>query len=123
MAVNGSRRNVAVYLLLFLTGCVAGISRQALSQVTYTGTFAALQKNPELHSNELVLLGREILETSASTASSEVTFLQLPLGRRGRPPGFRQLGGPFPDSSRSISRPSHLPEGSLANYSRSAQRT
>jgi len=74
----------AVYILciafaIFLVGCAPGISQQARSKVTYKGSFTALQKSPEDHKGEVVMLGGRIIETKTSPPFSELIVLQLAL--------------------------------------------
>lgn len=85
MAVTWAVRLVGICLVLLTLGCATGISRQARSQVTYYGSFAALQTAPDEHVGKIVMLGGKIIETTGSETFSEITVLQLPLGRRDRP--------------------------------------
>jgi outer membrane lipoprotein len=90
----------AIYLfgisfIIFLTGCVAGISQQSRSKVTYTGTFSALQKTPDAYEGEVVMLGGRILETKTSSSLSDLTVLQLAIDTYGRPVNPDQSGGRF----------------------------
>ena len=84
-----------ISFIMFVTGCVAGISRQSRAKVTYTGTFAALQKTPDVYKGEVVMLGGRIIETKASPSLSELTVLQLAIDNNGRPVNPDQSGGRF----------------------------
>jgi len=85
MAVTRAVRFFGTCLILLVLGCASGISQQVRSQVTYSGSFAQLQTAPDEHMGEIVMLGGKIIETTGSTTASEITVLQLPLGRRDRP--------------------------------------
>jgi len=66
-------------------GCATGISRQARSQVTYRGSFPALQTASDEHVGKIVMFGGKVIETKTYPSSSEITVLQLPLGSSNRP--------------------------------------
>jgi outer membrane lipoprotein len=90
----------AVYILgisfiMLVMGCAAGISQQSRSKVTYTGSFSALQKTPDVYKSEVIILGGRIIETKASYPLSELTVLQLALGSSGRPENLDQSEGRF----------------------------
>jgi outer membrane lipoprotein len=90
----------AVYILgisfiMLVMGCAAGISQQSRSKVTYTGSFSALQKTPDVYKSEVIILGGRIIETKASSPLSELTVLQLALGSSGRPENLDQSEGRF----------------------------
>ena len=48
-------------ICLLLSGCVSGISKQARSRITYSGSFTELQTQVEAYSGAVVLLGGKIL--------------------------------------------------------------
>jgi outer membrane lipoprotein len=81
--------------LLLSAACATGISQQARSQVTYSGSFSVLQERPSAHLDQVVMLGGKILETKASPTSSEITVLQLPLGTSDRPQDGDRSEGRF----------------------------
>lgn len=85
MALRKTFYLVGIMFILLVAACTKGISKQARSQVTYSGSFLDLQKNPDAYKGEVVLLGGKIIETQVSPAFSEITVLQLPLGGGGRP--------------------------------------
>ncbi|NVM21379.1 MAG: Slp family lipoprotein [Desulfobacterales bacterium] len=85
MAKTRTVRLIGICLIFLMSGCATGISRQAHSRVTYSGSFAQLQTAPDDHMGEVVMLGGMIIETKGSPTASEITVLQLPLGRRDRP--------------------------------------
>ena len=70
MAVTWTIRCVAICLILVLFGCATGISRETRSQVTYKGTFGALQKAPDKHRGETVMLGGRVVETKGSRSAT-----------------------------------------------------
>lgn len=76
---------LAIFLMALGTGCATGISKQARSQVTYSGSFLALQKDLRGSVGQVVMLGGKIMETKSSPTSSEITVLQFPLGTSDRP--------------------------------------
>ena len=84
-----------VMTLLLSTACATGISQQARSQVTYSGNFSVLQERPSAHLGQVVMFGGKILETKASSPSSEITVLQLPLGSSDRPQDGDRSEGRF----------------------------
>jgi outer membrane lipoprotein len=81
--------------LLLSAACATGISQQARSQVTYSGSFSVLQERPGAHLGQVVMLGGKILETKASPTSSEITVLQLPVGTSDRPQDGDRSEGRF----------------------------
>jgi outer membrane lipoprotein len=84
-----------IFSIMLVTGCTAGISRQARAMVTYTGTFSSLQKTPGDYKGEVVMLGGRIIEIKASSSLSEITVLQLVIDSGGRPLNPDQSGGRF----------------------------
>jgi outer membrane lipoprotein len=92
-------RRIASLLLIFLmvisAGCASGISKQARAQVTYSGDFSALQKNPSPHRGQVAMFGGKIVETKPSPTASEITVLQLPLGTSDRPQDGDRSEGRF----------------------------
>lgn len=86
---------LVIFFILLLVGCAAGISKQAQSKVTYTGSFSALQKNPDAYKGEVVMLGGRIIETKASSSVSEIMVLQLAIGTNGRPVNSDKSDGRF----------------------------
>jgi starvation-inducible outer membrane lipoprotein len=69
-----------IVCILLAAACTKGISKQARSQVTYSGGFSELQEKPGDHAGEVVILGGKIIETQVKPEYSEITVLQLPLG-------------------------------------------
>jgi outer membrane lipoprotein len=87
---------VLSFSFIFLViGCTAGISKQARSKVTYTGSFSALQKTPDTYKNEVVMLGGKIIETKASSPLSEITVLQLAIDTSDQPVNSDKSEGRF----------------------------
>jgi outer membrane lipoprotein len=85
-----------VMCLVFPTiGCVTGISKQSRSQVTYHGSFSELQGNIDQHGGKVVMLGGRVVETKGSQTGSEMSVLQLPLDRSGRPEDANQSEGRY----------------------------
>ncbi len=86
---------LGIFFIMLVMGCAAGISQQSRSKVTYTGSFSALQKTPDVYKGEVIILGGRIIETKASSPLSELTVLQLALGSSGRPENLDQSEGRF----------------------------
>lgn len=84
-----------VFLMALGAGCATGISKQARSQVTYSGSFSVLQKDLNGYVGQVVMLGGKIVETKPSPTSSEITVLQLPLGTSDRPQDGDRSEGRF----------------------------
>jgi outer membrane lipoprotein len=86
---------VGIVGILLAPACTKGISKQARSRVTYSGTFSELQKKPSEYAGEVVLLGGKIIETQVNTEYSEIMVLQLPLTGGDRPRLEDQSKGRF----------------------------
>jgi outer membrane lipoprotein len=87
--------SLLIVLLVIPAACATGVSKQTRSQVTYTGSFSAIQKDPGGHVGSVVMLGGKILESKASSTSSEIALLQLPLSRSDRPQDGDRSEGRF----------------------------
>jgi outer membrane lipoprotein len=74
-----------IFLMVLGAGCATGMSKQARSQVTYSGSFSAVQKDLKAHVGQVVMFGGKIVETKPSPTASEITVLQFPLGTSDRP--------------------------------------
>jgi outer membrane lipoprotein len=97
--------------MLLAASCTKGISKQARSRVTYSGTFADLQEKPDDHVGDVVLLGGKIIETQVRPEYSEITVLQLPLGGGNRPRTGDQSDGRFLIRSEQLLDPAVYTEG------------
>ncbi len=86
---------VSVILVIVLGGCASGLSQQSLAKVTYTGTFTALQENPNRFADAIVLFGGKIVETHTAPSFSELIVLQMPLDNNHRPGNPDQSKGRF----------------------------
>jgi outer membrane lipoprotein len=75
---------IVVFVVFLVIGCASGISKQARSQVTISDSFKVLLADPDKYMGETVLLGGKILETLATSDSSEITVLELSLSQQGR---------------------------------------
>ncbi len=95
MTVKYASHLSAIFFILLLTGCAAGISPHSRSMVTYTGPFSTLQKTPDAYKGQVVMLGGRIIETKASSSLSEITVLQLAIDSNGRPLNPDQSEGRF----------------------------
>jgi outer membrane lipoprotein len=97
--------------ILLAPACTKGISKQARSRVTYSGTFSELQEKPGKYTGEVVLLGGKIIETRVITEYSEITVLQLPLGGGDRPRLEDKSKGRFLIRSKQLLDPAVYTEG------------
>ena len=102
---------LGIVCMLLSAACTKGISKQAHSQITYSGTFSALQKKPDDHVGEVVLLGGKIIETNVNSNYSEIAVLQLPLDGGDRPRIEDQSEGRFLIRSEELLDPAVYTEG------------
>ena len=93
-------------------GC-SGISQKTLSQVTYAGTFAQLQAEPEKVMGETVMFGGKIIAASVMGDGTELTVLQLELSSSQRPGNSDQSKGRFLIRSDQFLDPAIYPDGTL----------
>jgi outer membrane lipoprotein len=111
---NGvGRKAMFLWLVLILTACGGGISRQARDRVTYTGPFAALQQAPAKYRGAVALLGGKVIETLTKAGATELVVLQLDLGSRDRPRDNDQSQGRFLVRSARFIDPALFPPGTL----------
>jgi outer membrane lipoprotein len=109
-----SKKNSYLFGIIFIVlvaACTKGISKQARSQVTYTGDFSELQRNPDDYNDEIVLLGGKIIDAKANANSSEIVVLQLPLGGGDRPQVGDQSKGRFLIRSKQLLDPALYRKG------------
>lgn len=120
-------RLVGICLVLLMVGCATGVSKQARSQITYYGSFTALQTAPDKHVGEILMFGGKILKTSAYQSSSEITVLHLPLGSGNRPQDGDRSEGRYLIRSEQFLDPAIYQQGRLltvvGKYSRSEGRS
>ncbi len=57
---------LGIFFIMIVTGCAPGISQQSRSKVTYTGSFSALQKTPDVYNGKIIMLGGRIIEAKTS---------------------------------------------------------
>ena len=93
--VKIAKAALPLLLMAYLQGCATGISPQGRSQVTYQGSFGALQSNPGAYQGQTALLGGKILEVKATPSLSELVVLQFPLASGDRPEDADQSQGRF----------------------------
>jgi outer membrane lipoprotein len=86
---------LVIFQAVFLIACAGGISKEARSRVTYTGSFAQLQQQPESYQGETVMWGGKVIETHVSDGSTELVMLQLALNSSNRPEDGSVSGGRF----------------------------
>jgi outer membrane lipoprotein len=102
-----------IVCILLAAGCTKGITKEARSQVTYSGGFSELQEKPGEHAGEVVLLGGKIIETKVNPDYSEITVLQLPLGGGDRPRTGDQSKGRFLIRAKQLLDPAVYTEGTV----------
>ena len=100
-------------VLTMAAGCVSGIPRHVRSQVTYHGSFSALQADIDRHRGEVVMLGGKVIETQGGQPTSEMTVLQLPVDGRGRPENGDRTEGRFLARSTQFLDPALYEKGTL----------
>jgi outer membrane lipoprotein len=106
-------RFLGVCIVFLMLGCATGISKQARSQVTYYGTFRALQKASHEHVGEIVMFGGKILRTKAYESASDIAVLHLPLGSGNRPQDGDQSEGRYLIRSEQFLDPAIYQQGRL----------
>jgi outer membrane lipoprotein len=113
MSINHARSIFFVFLVIVLAGCASGLSQRSLAKVTYTGTFKALQENPNRFVDEIALFGGKILEANTAPASSELMVLQMPLDNNNRPDNPDQSTGRFLVRTKQFLDPAIYQKGGL----------
>lgn len=113
MQIGFGRAAVFLSLVLMLTSCAGGISRQARDQITYDGPFADVQRDPARYKGETLLLGGKVIETSTRAGATEMVVLQLEIGTRDRPKDNDQSQGRFLVRSAQFIDPAIFPQGTL----------
>lgn len=78
-----------------LIACAAGISQEAQSMVTYTGSFKQVQEHPEKYEGETVIWGGKVIDAKASNGKTELVVVQLDLTSSNKPKGSEISGGRF----------------------------
>lgn len=111
--MNWTGRLFLLCLVPTMVGCASGISRHARSQVTYHGSFSALQVDIDRHRGEVVMLGGKVIETQGGQPTSEMTVLQLPLDGQGRPEDGDRTEGRFLLRSTEFLDPALYEKGTL----------
>ena len=113
MSVADGRKVLFIWLAVVLTACGSGISRQVRDQVTYTGSFAELQKAPARYQGVMVLLGGKVIKTLTQQGATELVVLQLEIGNRDRPVDNDQSQGRYLVRSARFLDPAIFPPGTL----------
>jgi outer membrane lipoprotein len=76
-------------------GCAYPISQSLRDEAQANLTFAMVFKDPAAYVGSIVIWGGTIIRTTALAKSSEITVLELPLDRWGRPEGAGLSEGRF----------------------------
>jgi outer membrane lipoprotein len=82
-------------LVLFAAGCAYPISQELRDEARPNLTFAMVLKDPGAYVGSIVIWGGTIIGTTALAKGSEITVLELPLDRWGRPEGAGLSEGRF----------------------------
>ncbi|NLX18753.1 MAG: hypothetical protein GXY53_05645 [Desulfobulbus sp.] len=98
---------------LFLSACAGGLSQKARSQVNYSGSFRALQQQPYLYTDKVVMLGGKIISTEVSTADTRLLVLHVSLDNNGRPRDELSSEGRFIIRTDQFVDPAIYPPGTL----------
>jgi outer membrane lipoprotein len=81
--------------LVFVSGCVHAVSRDALKEVDREITFSALIKDPTAYQGRVVLLGGVIVKTVNKQEGTLLEVYQTRLDREGRPTDTDRSEGRF----------------------------
>jgi outer membrane lipoprotein len=96
-----------------LTACAGGISKQARSQVTYTGAFSEVQENPTGFRGQTVIWGGRVIEILNQGGVTEIVALQLALDSKYRPTDSDNSQGRFLVRSDQFMDPVIYPPGTF----------
>ncbi len=96
-----------------LTACAGGISRQALSQVTYSGAFSDVLKNPAGYQGQTVIWGGRVIKIENENGGTQIVALQQDLDGDYRPANSDQSQGRFLIRSSQFLDPVLYPPGTL----------
>lgn len=113
MNIRYVKISVFFSLALILAGCASGISRQARSQITYTGPFNSVQRQPENYINETVMWGGRVIEILAGSEFTDIVVLQLELNNQGYPIESDRSRGRFLARSDKFMDPAIYPAGTF----------
>lgn len=113
MAKRSIQTAIVFGMLLMLAACAGGISKQARSQVTYTGAFSDVLGNPADFSGETVIWGGRVIEIQNQGGFTEIVALQLELDSRYRPTDSDKSQGRFLIRSDQFMDPVIYPAGTL----------
>ena len=102
-----------IFVMLTLISCAGGMSEQARSKVTYSGTFEQLQRQPEHYLRETVMWGGKVIHAKPLEKATELVVLQLELTGQDRPRDDDQSQGRYVVHSKKFLDPAIYPEGTL----------
>lgn len=111
--LTGWKWGIGFIALWLMTGCGGGISEQARSQVTFTGSFKQLQQAPDEQLGSTVICGGRIIATDTKDDQTELLVLQFSLDASDRPDDNGDSDGRFIIRSREFLDPAIYPEGTL----------
>jgi len=100
-------------LVMWVIGCGGGISEQARSKVTYSGSFQTLQQAPQNFMGEIVILGGKIIEIEPMGDYTDLQVVQLALNTSDRPEENDRSEGRFLIRSEQFLDPALYPAGTL----------
>lgn len=104
---------IVLGMLLILTACAGGISKQARSQVTYTGAFSDVLSNPDDFQGQTVIWGGKVIEIQNKDEFTELVVLQLALNSQHWPVDSDKSQGRFLIRSDQFMDPVIYPPGAL----------
>lgn len=100
-------------MLLMLIACAGGISKQARSQVTFTGAFRDVLANPTGFQGQTVIWGGKVIEIQNQGGLTEIVALQLELDSKYRPTDSDRSQGRFLIRSAQFFDPVIYPPGTF----------
>jgi outer membrane lipoprotein len=98
--------------IVVLAACAGGISKEASSQVTYTGGFLPLRQQTQQYVGETVMVGGKIIENRVGDGWTELIVLQAELYPSGRPKEDDRSDGRFIVKTKDFLDPALYPPGS-----------
>lgn len=113
MVKRSLQTSIVFGMLLMLTACAGGISKQARSQVTYTGAFSDVLENPIGFQGQTVIWGGKVIEIQNQGGFTEIVALQLELDGKYRPADSDKSQGRFLIRSGQFMDPVIYPPGTL----------
>jgi outer membrane lipoprotein len=86
---------ISIFVSAVLISCAAGISQEARSMISFTGSFKQVQQQPSQFEGEVVMWGGKVIETQAANGATELIVLQFERDNSNRPQVSGMSGGRF----------------------------